>query len=273
MVNFKVDKEKCINCKLCINDCPMKVISLVNDIPFIEEEKNEKCIKCQHCFAICPTGAIQIDEFNPENSVSLKDCYPTYEKLENLVKGRRSIRKFKQENVDKATLKKLLEDSLHAPTGVNAMKVQYTVVDNIDSMNKFKNEIYNRIKRLADAEKLPEGKEFFAGIAEAWCENGVDIVFRGAPHMVIASCDPDCHTPDIDSVVALSYLDLLAPAMGLGTLWVGMAKWAIYDILPEMSKELGVPENHVFGYVMLLGKPVVKYARTVQRETKINFIH
>lgn len=54
--------------------------------------------------------------------------------------------------------------------------------------------------------------------------------------------------------------------MNIGTLWDGLAKWAITDIVPEMQKKIGIPEDHQIGYVMLFGKPAVKYFRTVQRD-------
>ena len=49
---FKVDREKCIACKQCIKDCPVRVISLEEGKAYIH---NEGCIKCGHCIAICLT--------------------------------------------------------------------------------------------------------------------------------------------------------------------------------------------------------------------------
>ena len=48
---MNVDQKKCINCKLCENNCPMNV----------EVTKNinsAECIRCGICKASCPTGAI-----------------------------------------------------------------------------------------------------------------------------------------------------------------------------------------------------------------------
>ena len=43
---FIVDKEKCIACKQCINDCPVNDIILKDNKAHV---KNESCIKCGHC--------------------------------------------------------------------------------------------------------------------------------------------------------------------------------------------------------------------------------
>ena len=53
---YRVDKNKCINCYLCINNCPTHNIELKNKkIKF-----HSKCIMCMRCSFFCPTNAINI---------------------------------------------------------------------------------------------------------------------------------------------------------------------------------------------------------------------
>ena len=58
---FKVDREKCIACKQCIKDCPVRGISLEEGKAYIH---NEGCIKCGHCIAICPVEAVSTDDYD-----------------------------------------------------------------------------------------------------------------------------------------------------------------------------------------------------------------
>ena len=58
--------------------------------------------------------------------------------------------------------------------------------------------------------------------------------------------------------------ELMAQSMGLGTLWDGIAKM-MFNALPNLAYDLGIPKDHLFGYVMAFGKPSVKYYRTVER--------
>jgi len=56
--SYKVDKEKCIKCRDCINNCPTK------NIEYSKEERKiifkDKCVTCMRCSYICPTNAINI---------------------------------------------------------------------------------------------------------------------------------------------------------------------------------------------------------------------
>jgi nitroreductase len=61
-----------------------------------------------------------------------------------------------------------------------------------------------------------------------------------------------------------SYFELYAQAHGVGTVWDGLAKWAINELVPESRQRLGTPDDHQIGYCMAFGKPAVRYARTVQ---------
>jgi hypothetical protein len=66
-------------------------------------------------------------------------------------------------------------------------------------------------------------------------------------------------------VLALAYFELLAQSAGLGTTWCGMIK-IVADMIPGIRELLGLAPNTYF-YAMMFGKPAVRYARTVQRDS------
>lgn len=267
MLNFKVDEERCIQCGQCVGDCPpMCIVMEKGDYPTIPEE--HKCLRCQHCLAICPTGAISILGVDPDESLQLEYELPTARSMETLIKGRRSVRKFKKKDLEPETIRTLLETSWHAPTGTNAQGVHFTATMNRAATEQLAVEIYQRLDGLL-ADKGPEDDDMaltYMRMAHgAYTKHGVDVILRSAPHMLIAHAPKSIPLPKEDTIIALTTFDLLAQTMGVGTLWDGMLKWCVKDFFPDLAVKLGVPEDHEIGYCMVFGRPAVKYHRTVQR--------
>ncbi len=57
---FKVDEEKCIHCNVCVNNCPVENISLLES----KFSFGKKCIGCMRCSFSCPTDAFSIGIMN-----------------------------------------------------------------------------------------------------------------------------------------------------------------------------------------------------------------
>lgn len=275
LINFKIDESKCIKCAKCFKECPTRVIKLSdkNKIPFIPADKEESCILCQHCLAVCPAAALSIDGLDPQNSVSAGKTSVESEQMENLIRCRRSCRSYLDENLDPGIINKMLEMAANAPTGVNSRSTAFSVINNMETMLKFKTEAMNRLSEKIKNYQLPQQLDFFTDFSKKWEEKKIDIIFRNAPHMIIAHAPKDSPTPETDCAIALSYFEIYAQTLQIGTLWCGMAKWLICDIAPELKKVLKIDENNSVGYIMLFGRPAVKYARGVQRNAeKIAFI-
>jgi hypothetical protein len=112
--------------------------------------------------------------------------------------------------------------------------------------------------------RLPEQLAFYADFVRLWEEKQVDIIFRDAPHLLIATAPRSAASPLPDCLIALSYFELYAQCNGVGTVWNGLAKLAMEDLLPETRQYLGIPDDHLFGYAMTFGRAAVHYLRTVQ---------
>lgn len=264
MLQFLIEKEKCTQCGLCAKDCPVKVINMDAGYPEIAAEKAGGCIKCQHCLAICPTAALSILGRMPEESQLLQGNFPDPDQLETLIKGRRSVRSYRDENLDPVLLQRLLDVAWQAPTGVNARGVQFHVIDDKQALATFREETYAGLARLVESGQLPGHRAVFANFVRLWQEKGIDVLFRGAPHLLVASASRNCPTPREDCLIALSCFELFAQSLNVGTVWNGLVKWAIDELVPEMTSRLAVPEDHLLGYVMSFGSPAITYRRTVE---------
>jgi len=264
MLQFSIDEDKCTQCGLCVRDCPINIIAMDSGYPCIFTENEAACLKCQHCLAICPTAALSILGRRPEDSLPLKGAFPDPDRLETLIKGRRSVRWYLDENLEPEILERLLDVAGHAPSGANDRQVRFTVIDDKQVMAAFRREVYAALTRLVETGNLPKSKAFFSGFVRLWQEDGVDALFLDAPHLLVASASRACTAPVPDCLIAISYFELFAQSLGVGTLWAGLAKWAIDDLVPGLRVTLDIPRDHVVGFPMIFGKPAVQYQRTVE---------
>jgi hypothetical protein len=117
----------------------------------------------------------------------------------------------------------------------------------------------------ADGSLDPDHWRRIADIIEAWKSSGKDILFRGAPHLLITSSSNENAAPLHDCIIALTTFETYAQSCSVGTLWNGLAMLTLSELLPELKTRLGIPENHQIGYVMGFGYPALKYQRTIER--------
>jgi nitroreductase/NAD-dependent dihydropyrimidine dehydrogenase PreA subunit len=266
MLTFSINETRCTRCGQCAQECPPHIIEQSgNNLPSIKPENEVKCMQCQHCLALCPTAALSILGRNPDDSQTIhpKDL-PTLDSMITLVRGRRSIRHYRNENVDRALLKRLLDALANAPTGVNKRMLNFHVLDDKDVMELFRKQSMQAAAAAAAANAIPERYAYLARIAELYRDKGKDVIFRGAPHLLVISEAPDAPCPPQDVALALAYFELLAQSAEIGTVWCGLLK-LLLEALPETKRALGIPADHEY-YAMLFGYPSIQFARTVQRD-------
>ena len=266
ILDFSVDDELCTRCRKCVDDCPSRIIEQKgNDLPFIPEDKEMYCIQCQHCLAVCPTAAVSIFGKNPYDSMAISyEKLPHLESMMRLVRGRRSVRQYKDENVDIELIRKLLHSLANAPSGVNSRKLTFRIIDNKAVIHRVREKVLAELQVAIEAGRIPDRLSYLMNAVPAYKDQGRDILFRNAPHALIISASPDAVCPNEDVTLALAYFELLAQSAGLGTVWWGMLKMLL-ESLPELKPLFGVPCDHVY-YGMLFGLPAVSYLRAVQRD-------
>ena len=266
MLNFTVNGKRCTRCGQCVRDCPSRIIEREGkELPRIAADKETLCIQCQHCLAVCPVGAISILGRDPDKSIALSaDSFPTLDRMSLFLRGRRSVRQYKDENVDPALIRQLLAVLAKVPTGVNRRELTFNVIDDKAVMHRLRDKVMAGLVEADKAGRIPERLVYLKSAPSIYAKHGADILFRGAPHALIVSAPADAPCPTEDVTLALAYFDLLAQSAGLGTVWCGMLKMVL-KTLPDVKALIGVPAGHAH-YGMLFGIPAVRYARTVQRD-------
>ena len=258
MKNFIIDKEKCISCGLCVKDCSTAALSLDSENkPTIIDSR---CMECQHCLAVCPTGAISILGKNPD----LSEEVPIINSQEvlNTIKTRRSIRQFKNEDISEEMFEKLQNALNYVPTGRNNHNLLFSITKSRKETDVIRNYVRNELLRRLKTFPFNLFVKKYARYIKLF-EKGIDVIFRNAPHVVVACSPKNAPCADVDPIIALSYLELYANSLGLGTCWCGLAQYC-FKLLPKLTSMFKIPKGYKPVYVMLLGVPDIKYKRMTQ---------
>ena len=262
---FMVDKACCVRCGACVEDCVAGALAMTADGPAMAAP--DDCLSCQHCLAVCPRGAVSVLGRKPESAPAAAGL-PTPEAFARLARARRSVRVFLPEDVPQETLRSLVETAWHAPTGVNAQGMHFSVVATQKAMDGVRRKVYARLEEVLSRPGREPGPHDgdLRDLAADWREKGNDIIFRGAPHMALACLGPQTLCREADAFIALSYLELAAAAAGVGALWCGfgMIALTVADD-PALLASLGVPPDYRLSYVMMLGRAKYAYPRGVDR--------
>ena len=255
-MKFEINREECIKCGLCIKDCVTDAIEQDNQ-GFPQMTSKDSCINCQHCFAICPKGAIKFDENEAQNAESTN-----YDDILSLIKSRRSVRQYKHENVSEEKLSKLKAMLKYIPTGCNSHSLHFSVVEDLAAMDEIRDKVNSKILNSFVYKIFAPIFNKFSKTKDA-LKNGEDIIFRNAPHMIVVSSPVTAPCATEDPIIALSYFELYAQHLGLGTCWCGFGQISV-KLFPEICDILQIPKGYVPVGVMLFGEPAIKYQRIIQ---------
>lgn len=260
MANIKFDKEKCIKCGRCKDDCITYSIEIDKEgFPKLSQGGVSRCISCQHCFAICPTGAITFNKNKAEKADEVN--YGNPDDILGLIKSRRSVRQFKKAEISSKNLKKIKEMLPYIPTGCNFNGLHFSFIETKTAMDDIRNYVNKKVLNLISNKFTQKYAGKFAKYKTAF-EKGEDIIFRNAPHMIVVSSAINAPCANVDPIIALSYVELYAQSLGIGTCWCGFAQ-SCFKILPRLSNMVDIPDGYKPVYVMLLGNPAVDYHRTI----------
>jgi len=263
---FNIDQDKCERDGLCVECCPVRAIEMKDEDAFPTPAANaeEICINCGHCLAICPQGALSLKTMPVEQcSILDKNLIPGADQIRQLLQARRSIRSYQPEPVPHEQLADLIDLARYAPTGTNKQQVYWTVFENPAEVRQLSALVVDWARLLI--EKIAGTP--LAGLLErltiAW-DQGQDRILYRAPHLIVVHFPADMPFAQTDCIIALTYLEIYAAALGLGTCWAGFLT-AAANTYPPLVQALGLPAGHQCAGAVMLGRPAHQYSRIPQR--------
>ncbi len=269
---LKINKNKCINCGICVESCITGSINL-------EEHtiNQETCFGCGHCIAICPKSAITYDDKLTENftDINIKE-----RDFNNLIYSRRTIRNFKEKEVPENVIKKIIDLLKYSPTGTNSQKIHITVLSSRESIKKLSDNImrhftfmskvflnyffYPFLFLIIGLKRALKLSRYSRRLKEYW--DGKNILSYDAPCLFIFHAPKSASTPDMDCNIASTTGGVFhAEIMGLGTCINGFIVHGI-NSNARIKKSLGIPKDHKVYSTFLLGYSKYKYRRRVVRD-------
>ncbi len=177
-----------------------------------------------------------------------------------VIKNRRSIRKFLPEQIKDAELEEILNAAIYAPTGHNDQPWYFTVVQD----QKLISYMGARTKELMSKSKTD-------WIAERGKDNAFSL-FYSAPTVVIVSGKSDAYSPLTDCSAAIQNMLLAAKSLGIGSCWVGLVSHFFTE--KEEVAKLNIPQGYEPYYAVCLGykDPSGKIVMKERKRDVINYI-
>ena len=130
------------------------------------------------------------------------------------------------------------------------------------------------MERLADEGIYPEDydEQSYGGL-KRW-EKAVrpDMLFCGAPRILIPHAPLGHGEPVQDVIIAGTYFELLCASRGLGAVMMTFPL-DVLALMPDVRALPGLPEDHYVGMIAGFGYPQIPYARTTQRRIDEGHIH
>lgn len=266
MALFSIDDKKCKKDGFCAYECPKGIIDFTDkkNCPKPTEDAESRCINCGHCVAVCPHEAFIHKNLKPGECIPiLENNKLSTEQVIQFFKSRRSIRNFKSKPVENEKLEQLLDIARYAPTGHNSQPVKWLIQGNPAKIKGIAEQTVNWMKFMIKEQKEMASALSLDLIVEKWGE-GIDTICREAPHIFLAYGESGNPMAPAACTIALTHLELAAPALDLGACWAGYVHAAAL-YWPDMKTFLGIEDGTTVHGAMMIGYPRYKYHRIPSR--------
>ena len=243
-----IDTSKCVGCGMCAKVCvahnivinDKKAGILLND-----------CLMCGQCTAVCPHKAISISGYHSEFKDKTEDVRLNPEDILEVIRFRRSIRRFEQKEIPKEIIGQILEAGRLTHTAKNMQDVSFVILDREkSSIEKIAVNLFRKIKPFIN---------LFSPMAR---NNKIDdhFFFFNAPIVIVILAKDKTN-----GILAAQNMEFVAEAHGLGVLYSGYFTMAA-NASHKIKNAIKVPKGKRVAMTLILGFPDVKFLRSVQRK-------
>lgn len=244
----RIDTDKCVGCGMCAAVCVAHNIAIKTRKA---ETILEDCLMCGQCTAVCPKKAISLTGYTAEPVERTGAVRLNPDEILEVIRFRRSIRRFQPRTVPKEVLSQILEAGRLTHTAKNMQDVSFVVLDQEKNrIEKMAAGLFRKIKPLANlcspmARNIQIDDHFF---------------FFNAPVVLVILAKNKTN-----GLLAAQNMEFVAEAHGLGVLYSGYFTMAA-NASHKIRRAMQVPRGKRVAMTLVLGYPAVKFLRSAPRE-------
>lgn len=243
-----INEQLCIGCGLCSEVCVANNLKMVNGKATTQLEN---CLMCAHCQAICPKEAIRMNGYELGVKQQEKAVHLNPEEVLDVLRFRRSIRHFQQQEISHGVILQILEAGRLMHTAKNTQDLSFVVLQQQkDEVEQMAVSLFRKVKP-------------FANLLSAMNRNKeVDdhFFFFEAPLVIVVLAKNKTN-----GILAAQNMEFVAEANGLGCLYSGFFTIAA-NVSNKLKKALDVPKGKKVAMTLVMGYPNVAYKRSAQRK-------
>lgn len=280
-----INYEKCNVCKLCLDVCKSLPLYEENGKIMIDQSRNWGCIGCGQCAAICPLECIFVNgrTLSQEDIIPLpgKEKRANAEQLYSLMLSRRSMRHFKDREVEQEVIDEIIKAASTSPMGIPPSDVNVLVVKGKDKVREFSFDFVDTLDKMKgmfspfmlmlwrlfiSKEEHSMMKNFIVPLIKFFNEkkrNGEDWVLYDAP--LVMYFYGTLYADPVDPVIPATYAMLTAESLGLGTCMIGTIGPFIKKGAKKFKEKYGISQKLVPGVAVVFGYPSYKYHKAIKR--------
>lgn len=179
-----------------------------------------------------------------------------------IIRQRRSIRKFKSEQLKDVEVQEIIEAGLYAPSAHNDQSWNFTVIQNSELIAELNIEAKEAAKDCPDEmiKKMANNERFN--------------IFYGAPTLIIVSGRNNAIMPQIDCAAATENMLIAAESLNIGSCWNGIIGFLFNGSkVEEYKKKLNIPEGYTPYYGIAFGyKDMLAANAPARKENLVQYI-
>jgi nitroreductase len=215
----------------------------------------------------CPTNAISVPELSSDQIHDLGRL-PEVDEMANLLRGRRSVRLFNGQKVDRVTLEKVISLAATAPSAHNTQTTEFVVIQNPETIRLVEQYTAEAMQEISSALDN-SARALFDRVIEAQ-RAGEHRILHEAPALIAFHGQTGNQLANVNAQLCIENAMLAMYGMGLGGYYCGFVT-LMGHLDKRLLELLKIPPDHELFGVLTVGYPKTKLTRWVERKPRITW--